>query len=157
MSLKKFWLLFLCFATSGRAGCAGERPTNLGVVKGRLAPCPSTPNCVSTQADDDLHRMESIFYTGSREDAQAQIRSILLEMEHVEIIADEPDYMHAEARSRIFGFVDDVEFFFDDLNKQIHFRSAARLGSGDHSVNRNRMQSVVNAFLQKNPQPTNRY
>ena len=29
------------------AACAGERPHNLGVRDGALAPCPSSPNCVS--------------------------------------------------------------------------------------------------------------
>ena len=33
------------------------RPENLGVVNGRLAACPDTPNCVSTQANDEQHQI----------------------------------------------------------------------------------------------------
>ena len=29
---------------------SGTRPTNLGVKDGKLAPCPGTPNCVSSQS-----------------------------------------------------------------------------------------------------------
>ena len=30
---------------------SGQRPTNLGVTDGKLAPCPGTPNCVCSQSD----------------------------------------------------------------------------------------------------------
>ena len=39
---------------------SGTRPTTLGVQKGKLAPCPSTPNCVSSQADDIAHQIQPI-------------------------------------------------------------------------------------------------
>jgi len=38
--------------------CAGERPHNLGVRDGALAHCPSSPNCVSSHAEDERHRIE---------------------------------------------------------------------------------------------------
>ena len=40
------------------------------------------------------------------------------------------------------GFVDDVEFYFDDMSKTVHIRSASRLGKGDLNVNRKRMESI---------------
>jgi uncharacterized protein (DUF1499 family) len=149
MKPKQLWSLFLCFVTFGLWGCAGEQPNDLGIQNGQLAACPSSPNCVSTQADDVLHRIEPLEYTGSREAAQAQILEILSGMERIEIVVDTPDYLHAEARSRIFGFVDDVEFYFDDANKQIHFRSAARLGHKDQGVNRQRMENIAAAFKEQ--------
>ena len=33
-------------------GCAASRPSTLGVTDRGLAPCPSSPNCISSQADD---------------------------------------------------------------------------------------------------------
>jgi uncharacterized protein (DUF1499 family) len=146
MNPKKILSLILCFATFGLWGCAGEQPDNLGINQGQLAPCPDSPNCVSTQAEDATHRMEPISYVGSREAAQATILEILNEMERTEVVVDDPGYLRAEARSRIFGFVDDVELYFDDENKQIHFRSAARLGRSDMGVNRQRMEQITEAF-----------
>ena len=35
--------------------CVGPRPDDIGVVDGRLAPCPDSPNCVSSDATDDVH------------------------------------------------------------------------------------------------------
>ena len=51
-------------------------------------------------------------------------------------------YLHAEFRSRIFRFVDDVEFYLEVETNLIHFRSAARRGYGDFGVNRERMEEL---------------
>lgn len=146
MKFQKWWSLALCLATFGMVGCSGTMPDNLGVDNGRLAACPSSPNCVSTQAEDAEHQMAPLVYEGSMEEAQARILSILQSMERVMIIKNESGYIHAEARSRTFGFVDDVEFYFDESASVIHFRSASRLGQGDGGVNRSRMQRIVSAF-----------
>lgn len=148
MKFSKTWSLLLCLLTFGLAGCSGQRPDNLGVVDGQLAACPDSPNCVSTQATDDEHRMDALSFTGDAAEAQARLLAILQGMERVTLITDEPGYIHAEARSRTFRFVDDVEFYFDADAQLIHFRSAARLGYGDMGVNRTRMQEISDAFAE---------
>ena len=40
--------------------CAGTRPNNLGVKDSRLAPCPSSPNCVSSDDADAAHPIGSL-------------------------------------------------------------------------------------------------
>ena len=146
MKLNKTWSVLLCFLTFGLAGCSGEVPDNLGVVSGQLAACPDSPNCVSTQATDAEHSMEPLVFTGEVAEAQARILSILEGMERITVITDEPGYIHVEARSRTFRFVDDVEFYFDAEAQLIHFRSASRLGHSDMGVKRNRMQEISDAF-----------
>ncbi|RQW79161.1 MAG: DUF1499 domain-containing protein, partial [Methylococcus sp.] len=42
------------------SACAGERPANLGVTNGTLTACPDSPNCVSSQAGDERHRIEPL-------------------------------------------------------------------------------------------------
>ena len=61
-------------------------------------------------------------------------------------IIDDDNYVHAEFRSRIFRFVDDVEFFFDEADSVVHFRSAARTGYSDMGVNRKRMEEIRTHF-----------
>jgi uncharacterized protein (DUF1499 family) len=46
------------------------RPKNLGVADGRLAPCPKTPNCVSTQASEDSQRMEPLAFEGGMDESK---------------------------------------------------------------------------------------
>ena len=40
------------------------------------------------------------------------------------------------------GFVDDVEFTYDDKDGVIQLRSASRLGRGDFGVNRRRIEAI---------------
>jgi uncharacterized protein (DUF1499 family) len=128
------------------ASCSAGTPGGLGRNQGRLAPCPKSPNCVSTQAEDQEHGMEAIPYTASLDEARESMRAVILSMPRTKIVASSDDYLRAEFRSKIFRFVDDVEFFFDDTEKRIHFRSASRIGYSDLGVNRKRMKTVREEF-----------
>ena len=125
-------------------------PDHLGVANGRLTPCPDSPNCVSTQAADEEHAITPIAYEGEPSAAHATILAILQADPQFTIITNTPTYIHAEARTAVWQFIDDVEFFFDETEGLIHFRSAARLGYGDAGVNRQRME-VIRAEFQAAP------
>jgi uncharacterized protein (DUF1499 family) len=116
-------------------------PQTLGISNDQLQPCPDTPNCVSTQAPaaDTEHFMPAIPFTGNASDAVSKIVSAINAMPRSKLISQDANYLHAEFRSFVFRFVDDTEFYIDDANKLIHFRSTARLGKGDMGVNRKRM------------------
>jgi uncharacterized protein (DUF1499 family) len=126
--------------------CSGTRPATLGIKEGRLSPCPESPNCVSTQAADDKHRIDPIRYTGTKEQAKQRLVQVISSMKRAKIITHEGDYLSAEFTSLIFRFVDDVEFSFDEVNKLIHFRSASRLGYSDLGANRKRMEDIRKGF-----------
>jgi uncharacterized protein (DUF1499 family) len=119
-----------------------KKPSNLGVVSGRLAPCPNSPNCVSTQATDADHRMEAISFDDTPDQAIGRLKKVIGAMPRMKIVAETEDYIHAEATSHLFRFVDDVEFFVDRKAKVIHFRSASRVGHSDFGVHRARMEQI---------------
>ena len=123
-----------------------RKPANLGVVNGRLADCPRSPNCVSTQAGDANYRMEPIPFTGSSDEAMQRIKDLVAEMARTKIVTVQGTYLHAEFRSALFRFVDDVEFLIDPEEPVIHFRSASRVGYSDLGVNRRRMEQIRKAF-----------
>jgi len=118
----------------------------IGIVDGKLHPCPKSPNCVSTQAIDENQKIEPIKYSGSLEDAKGKILSIINSLKRSKIITNEENYIHIEFRTATFRFVDDVEFLFDDKEKVIHFRSRARMGYSDMGVNRKRMEEITKLF-----------
>ena len=126
--------------------CTGTRPLNLGIREGKLAPCPSTPNCVSSQSVDKEHAIEPLAYTGDAKEAMSRLAKIVREMPRTQIIGEKDDYLYAEFTSLIFRFVDDVEFFPDDSAKRIHVRSASRLGKSDLGVNRKRVEAIRNMW-----------
>ena len=55
-------------------------------------------------------------------------------------------YIHVKFTSRVFRFVDDVEFCFDAEPKKIHVRSASRMGYFDFGVNRRRVEGIRDRF-----------
>lgn len=125
-------------------------PPGLGVSGGRLAPCPSSPNCVSTQADpaDSIHAMPALPLTLPVAEAQARLREVLAAQPRVEVLRDEPGYIHSVFRSATMNFPDDVEFYLDEAAGLIHFRSASRLGYGDMGANRARMEQISAELMQ---------
>lgn len=121
----------------------------VGIVDGKFYPCPNTPNCVSTQAIDAKHKMSPIKYSGTLSEAKEKIINIVNSLKRSKIIANTENYIHAEVRTAIFKFVDDVEFLFDDSEKFIQFRSRARVGYSDMGVNRKRMEKIREIFNDK--------
>ncbi len=124
------------------------RPDDLGAQDGQLAPCPSYPACVSSQAapDDDAHTIAPIIYTGTRDEARARILTILRDMEHTTLITADATYIYAEVVTPGFRYTDDVEFYFDDAQQVIHVRSSARVPYYDFQVNRKRVERIRDLF-----------
>jgi uncharacterized protein (DUF1499 family) len=105
----------------------------------RLAPCPSTPNCVSSLASDPAHAMLPIPFT-IRAPAVLDLILIVLAAEPgARVVLRDSEYLRAEFRSRFLRLVDDVEFLLDADAKLVHFRSAARGRRPDFGANRRRM------------------
>jgi uncharacterized protein (DUF1499 family) len=144
--MKKAVLSFLLGIFS-LAGCTSPGTPGIGVLDGKLKPCPASPNCVSSQGSGERHHMEAIPYTTTGNEARVRLRNVIKGMEGSSIIMEKDDYIHAEYRSALFGFIDDVEFYLDDTRKLIHFRSASRVGYYDFGVNRKRMEAIRKKFL----------
>lgn len=127
---------------------SGTRPTNLGANDGKLAACPGTPNCVSSQTDssDAEHYIEPFACTIPPSEAIAKLQAIIESMERTEIMTTTDTYLYAEFTSSLMGYVDDVEFYVDGPNSTVHVRSASRLGKSDLGVNRKRVESLRSAF-----------
>ena len=111
-----------------------------------LSPCPDTPNCVSSESDDSRRSIESLHYRDSSEEAFEKLKHVVLSLPRTRLIEEEGNYLHFEFRSRLFGFVDDVEFFRRENDKAIEARSASRTGYWDFGVNRRRMEKIRAAF-----------
>lgn len=133
------------------SGCAGERPNNLGVRNSMLSPCPGSPNCVSSQAGDETHRIAPLAFSGDPEAAFSRLKQALSQRSDTTIIEENPGYLRVELRTTFF--VDDGEFLLDASRKIIHVRSASRLGYSDLGKNRSRMEEIRRAFQQEGGLP----
>jgi uncharacterized protein (DUF1499 family) len=125
---------------------AARRPDNLGVRDGRLARCPSSPNCVCSLDADAEHVVEPLRFTDGPDEAWQRLRDALGRLPRTRIVTEEDGYLHAECTSLLFRFVDDLEFQLDRDVGVIHVRSASRVGRSDLGVNRARVETIRQAF-----------
>jgi len=144
MSARLRRVMIMGIVASLLAACAGERPSNLGVRDGRLSVCPASPNCVSSQAADERHRIAPLAFNGDPDTAFARLKQILARRNDTAVIEESPGYLRVELRTTLF--VDDGEFLLDSKRKVINIRSASRLGYSDLGKNRSRLEEIRREF-----------
>jgi uncharacterized protein (DUF1499 family) len=143
-------VLLLVLAAAGfmvYQGMVSRQGMPPGLVNDRLAPCPDTPNCISSEdPDDGGHFLPPFIFTPVDDiDVRGYIAGIVEDTGGI-VTSESGDYVSAEYRSRVIGFVDDVEFRVDNLNGRVHVRSASRVGKSDLGVNPKRYQALRQAF-----------
>jgi len=109
----------------------GPVPADLGLSNGALRACQTTAHCASQTWESsnptaDFNRLSSLVRESPRT-----------------LVVDQSEtYLHAEASSALFGFVDDLELFADSEKGQIQARSESRLGDSDLGVNAARLAEL---------------
>ncbi len=107
-----------------------------------MSSCPASPNCVSSEVADELHRLDPFEVGIDAADVWSRVRAGVEAIPRTRIVAATDDRLHAECRSRIFGFVDDLELVWRPANGRIDVRSASRTGHWDLGVNRRRVERL---------------
>lgn len=140
--------LLALVAAVGGAACNAKTPREVGL--GALAPCPPTPNCVSSLADPSSPaRVEPLEIVGPPAAAWAALHEVLASWPRLEIVAESAQAIHAEERSALFRFEDDLELRLRASEGQIDVRSASRRGRSDLGVNRRRIERLRAALAER--------
>lgn len=131
--------LMVSFMIKGRQ--SRQMQPSLGLVDGRLAACPAKPNCISSHApeDDETHYIEPVRVV---ESPLSDIRQLAVDWGW-KVVKEDDIYLHLTVQSKLFGFVDDVEFFHSAGEGLLHFRSASRVGYSDLGANRKRLEKLL--------------
>merc|ERR1712170_191060 len=87
-------------------------------------------------------------------EAMAELRDVIESIKPDDftptVIKQTDDYLYAEFQSPIFGFIDDVEFFFPGGKRDlVEYRSASRIGESDGDANRKRIKAIRVALQKK--------
>ncbi|WP_405236191.1 DUF1499 domain-containing protein [Lentisalinibacter orientalis] len=116
--------------------------------EGRLPPCPSSPNCVSSDSDpsDGTHYIEPLQIDGDPQAARQRLVDYVQNDSAYTIVEQRDGYLRAEARTKILRFVDDVIFHLRPAEGVIAMRSSSRLGYSDLGNNRSRLEAVREAL-----------
>lgn len=148
---KQFTLTCLsAFMLFNLLACSSGKSPETRITNGNLLPCPTTPNCVSSQAKDEDHHVAPIPIPA---DKAGNIRQILVDalmsIKGVVIVENSESHIHAIFKTKLLRFKDDVDFFIDRKNGMIHLRSASRIGHSDFGVNRKRVEKLRKIITDK--------
>ncbi|MDZ7803642.1 DUF1499 domain-containing protein [Thiohalophilus sp.] len=127
---------------------ASRKQPELGLVDGRLQPCPASPNCVCSEYPSNDAYIEPLNYIGPVEEAWRRVKRVIDETGG-EVIAEQPDYLHAVYQTPWLRFIDDVELRLNQSQQVIHVRSASRVGRSDFGANRQRVERIRACFASK--------
>jgi uncharacterized protein (DUF1499 family) len=126
------------FFALGQASQKGSAP---GLVGGTLAPCPSSPNCVSSEPGTPGEKRVAPLGPEVWDKLPRAIEAM-----GGTITSQTQDYIAAEFTSQRFGFVDDLELRKGEA--QVHVRSASRVGYSDRGVNAERVAELRSKLSQ---------
>ena len=132
-------IILLLFCGFSSVSCAAGKTTISGE---ELVPCPTSPNCVSSEAQDDGHQVSPLSFSVPAAEAWRLLKEQVLMLPRTVIVTEKPGYLHAQSKSAVFGFVDDLEFYLRPGQGVIAVRSAARTGYSDFGVNRQRIEDL---------------
>jgi uncharacterized protein (DUF1499 family) len=122
-----------------------KTPT-LGMVDGRLRPCPETPNCACSEAaESGAASVLPLSFAEAPEAAWARLKDAIA-AEGGQIAGDDGDYLWATFRTPLFRFLDDFEARLDREASVIHIRSASRVGHSDLGANAKRIERIRARF-----------
>ena len=142
------------------SGCSNLPAPTYGAREGKLRGCEPGSACLSTEADSEAQRIEPFYYSVTRQEARAILRTILGLYEDVTIVSSHRNYIRVEIRDvpppsertkeRVFEQIEvgivDLEFYLQPGRKLIQVRAAAREGTPADSVSRERIQEINRAF-----------
>lgn len=124
-------------------------PEHIGVKNGKLAEVPSSPNAVSSTAEQSDKSVEPLPFQGTREETKQQLLKVLDTYENAEVVTKEENYIHAVFSSKRMKFKDDFELYLDEEKEVVEVRSAARVGYSDFDVNRKRYEEIKRKYQEQ--------
>lgn len=110
-----------------------------------VAACPDKPNCVSSNTFN-ANQIEPFRLIISNKQSAASawtgISNIVKKQIRTQIIMLNDTHLHAEVRSLIFRFTDDLNLVLDTQQNLVHVRSASRVGYYDFGANKHRIDRL---------------
>lgn len=141
MKLAKFQAIILFLALINNA-CTGTRPDDLGIQNNGFKNCPDKPNCVSSFANTEEHKIAPLQVGSDIAAAKTAVKAAVETMGNGKLINETENYLYFEFTSSLMKYVDDVEIYFTGADGLAHVRSASRLGYSDMGANRKRIEMI---------------
>lgn len=108
----------------------------------RLPPCPGPPNCVCSEGPAGSYFIAPLTCGPDPAVGWQRLKMVLHTLPGLRIVEESATRLRAESRTRVFRFVDVLDFRLDAASGVIHCRSESRLGYWDLGVNRRRLERI---------------
>jgi uncharacterized protein (DUF1499 family) len=127
------------------AGCADQakQPHNNTGGHPKLALCPASPNCVSTEEQSSVHSMDAPILEITPAQAWPAVVAAVTALPRTRLTYEHNYHLRAESHSWLFRFTDDLEIYLDAENNRLAMRSASRLGYSDLGANARRLKNLI--------------
>lgn len=130
-------------------GCGGKAIPIVVLDGPRLAECPESPNCVSSQEEssDEEHYIEPF---ALRDDGPgiAELAAWMGERKRCDVLDQGDEWLHATCKTALFRFTDDIALLIDEDEGVVHVRSASRVGRSDMGKNRSRIETLRDEYAE---------
>ena len=123
-------------------GCSGNPTEHHESNSSGLLDCPDTPNRVSSLAKNPKYRVEPFKLIRNPKTSWNIVHKTVVSLPRTKVVSADNSDIHAECRSMIFRFVDDLTLHLTPSTGIIHIRSASRIGYSDLGVNRRRFETL---------------
>lgn len=124
---------------------ASRKAPELGIMEGRLMPCPASPNCVSSEEAGAASFISPLPAHGPPGPAWTTARKAVRQAGGA-IRKENEGYLWATFTTPLLRFTDDLELRHDAQAGVIHIRSASRVGRSDFGANRKRVEKIKTLY-----------
>ena len=107
----------------------------------QLGDCGNKPNCQGSQSSRENQRVDPFLIALNANDALPTIATSIVELGG-KIALQQDNYIHATFKTKLMGYIDDVEFLVDEAANEVQIRSASRLGHSDLGANKKRIDRI---------------
>ncbi|NDV20142.1 DUF1499 domain-containing protein [Pseudodesulfovibrio sp. JC047] len=123
-------------------GACTSKVPELGMRDGLFAPCGTSQECLSSQANDAHHAIAPIVTTKTPEIVMVDLGNAIESIFGGTVLLVEGKYLRAEFKNSFFRTVDDAEFYYDEPAGEIQIHILSRSGWFDFGNNRDRIEEI---------------
>lgn len=128
----------LCVGISACSTTAG--PEVQLTSEGSLHPCPASPNCVSSLAEDSEHFIEPWVLRDEKNTTWQALVDVIKKQPRTQLRTQQTNFVHAECHTASGLFTDDLLLL--KVGSLVHLRSSSRVGHYDFQANRKRVAAL---------------
>ena len=146
MSTTLFSIAIFLTAVFGYIYYQNSQVPVLGVSQGKFKALSVKPNNVSSQTELPEKKVDPLPFKETQTGTMAALKKAVAAYGGGSIEKETDEYLYVIFTTPMMRFHDDVEFWLDANNKEVHFRSASRAGYSDMGLNRQRYDELSKRY-----------